>query len=195
MSRRQSTANLPSALERDIESAGYLPDLVRDILSTAVGNDDIVAHLVHQETTFDEEAVRRHLTVLALTEHRLVIAHADDHEAPERAGQHMATASTETVPLGAVRGVMLTHVLPDPEHYSGSLEGRAITLTLGWGTVSRLDLVPASCSDPNCEGDHGYEGTVASDDISLRVTAEADGPEALARALEFGQQLSVRLGR
>lgn len=189
------TQDLPSALTQDIERAGYLPALVRDILSTAVGPEQIVAHLVHQETTFDEQAVRRHLTVLALTEHRLVIAHADDHEASEPHGQHMATATTETVPLHAVRGVMMTHVLPDPEHYDGSLGGRAVTLTLGWGTVSRLDLIPASCSDPNCEGDHGYEGTVASDDISLRVTADADGPEALARALEFGQQLSVRLGR
>lgn len=195
MPRRQIATTLPSDLEKDIERAGYLPELVRDILATAVGEDQVVTHLVHQETTFDDTAVRRHLTVLALTEHRLVIAHADDHEAPEREGQHMATATTETVPLSAVRGVMLTHVLPEPERYTGSLQGRAVTLTLGWGTVSRLDLIPAGCSDPNCEGDHGYEGTVASDDISLRITTEADGAEALSRALDFAQQLSARLGR
>ena len=75
------------------------------------------------------------------------------------------------------------------------MAGRALTLTLGWGTVSRLDLVPAVCADPACEGDHGYEGTVASDDISLRITSEADGPEAVERALDFAQQLSARLGR
>jgi hypothetical protein len=195
MPRRQITSPLPRDLEKDIERAGYLPEVVRDILATAVGDDQVVAHLVHQETTFDEQAVRRHLTVLALTEHRLIIAHADDHEAPEREGQHTATATTETVPLSAVRGVMLTHVLPEPERYDGSLNGRAVTLTLGWGTVSRVDLLPAGCSDPNCDGDHGYEGTIASDDISLRITADADGPEALARALEFGRELSVRLGR
>lgn len=189
------THGLPSSLIADIERAGYLPALVQDILVTALGPQLVVAHLVHQETTFDDQAVRRHLTVLALTEHRLVIAHADDHESPDPQRTHMATATTETVPLRAVRGVMLTHVLPDPSQYTGELNGRAVTLTLGWGTVSRLDLIPASCSDPDCEGDHGYEGTVASDDISLRISADTDGREALASALAFGQELSVRLGR
>lgn len=189
------TSGLPAGLLADLERAGYLPAVVQDILSTALGEEAVVAHLVHQETTFDDQAVRRHLTVLTLTEHRLVIAHADDHESPDPHRTHMATATTETVPLRAVRGVMLTHVLPDPGSFDGSLQGRAVTLTLGWGTVSRLDLIPAACSDPNCEGDHGYEGTVASDDISLRITAEADGVDALSHALTFGRELSVRLGR
>lgn len=185
---------LPQSLRKDIEHAGYLPALVSDVVATAVAGDEIVGHLVHQETTLDENAVRRHVTVLVLTPHRLVIGHADDHESGEPHG-HFATATTETVPLSAVRGVMMTHVLPDPASYDGSPTGRALTLTLGWGTVSRLDLVPAVCADPNCEGDHGYEGTVASDDISLRITAEADGADALSRALAFAQQLSARLGR
>lgn len=186
---------LPTDLVADIERAGYLPALVRDIVVTALGEEPVVTHLVHQETTFDETAVRRHLTVLALTETRLVLTHADDHESADQHRTHMATATTETVPLRAVRGVMLTHVLPDPGSYDGSTAGRALTLTLGWGTVSRVDMIPAMCSDPSCEGDHGYEGTVASDDISLRISADTDGPDALQRALDFGQQLSVRLGR
>jgi hypothetical protein len=61
--------------------------------------------------------------------------------------------------------------------------------------VSRLDLLPAICSDPNCEADHGYEGTVASDDISLRISADADGEEALANALRFARDLSANIGR
>ncbi len=191
---RPDSMTLPQSLREDIEHAGYLPALVSDVVATAVAGDEIVAHLVHQETTLDETAVRRHVTVLVLTPHRLVIGHADDHEAEGPHG-HVATATTETVPLGAVRGVMLTHVLPDPATYDGGLNGRALTLTLGWGTVSRLDLVPAMCADPSCEGDHGYEGTVASDDISLRITTEADGSEMVGRALHFAQQLSARLGR
>lgn len=193
MSRR-TAPDLPVDLAEDIERAGYLPAVVSEVLTLALGPDQVVSHLVHRETTFDEEAVRRHLTVLALTDRRLVITHADDHQGPE-AGQHMATATTETVPLSAVRGVMMTHALPDPETFDGGTRGRAVTLTLGWGTVSRLDLLPAGCADPNCEGDHGYEGTVASDDISLRITADADGPDLLNQALDFAQQLSVRLGR
>ena len=70
-----------------------------------------------------------------------------------------------------------------------------ITLTLGWGTVTRLDLVPASCADPDCDADHGYEGTVASDDISLRISAEAEGDDALQHALDFARELSASIGR
>ncbi|GAA1179303.1 DUF5998 family protein [Ornithinimicrobium humiphilum] len=190
---RRLRSPLPDSLVADIERAGYLPAVVHDVVVTAVGRDQVVAHLVHAETTFDEQAVRNHLTVLVLTDRRLVIAHADDHEGPER--QRMATATSETVPLRQVRGVMLTHVVADPESYDGSLEGRAITLTLGWGAVARVDLIPAMCEDPQCEGDHGYEGTVAGDDISLRVSSDADGVDQLERALVFAQELSARLGR
>ena len=53
-------------------------------------------------------------------------------------------------------------------------------LTIGWGGVSRIDLEPAGCSDPECEADHGYTGVLASDDFSLRVSAAADGTDAVA---------------
>lgn len=184
---------LPPALLSDIEATGYLPAVVRDVVSTAVGADAVVSHLVHAETTFDDLAVRNHLTVLVLTEHRLVIAHADDHPGPE--GQRMGTATSETVPLRAVRGVTLTHQIPDPENHRGGLAGRGLTLTLGWGTVQRVDLLPAMCEDPTCEGDHGYEGTVTGDDIALRVFAETDGEERVRQALAFASELSARLGR
>jgi hypothetical protein len=78
--------------------------------------DDVVSHLVHQETTFDQDTVRRHITVLVLTPTRLVVAHADDHgpehdetEPDQAATESTATATSECVPLSAVRGVMLTH--------------------------------------------------------------------------------------
>ena len=77
---RRLRSPLPESLVADIESAGYLPAVVHDVVMTAVGRDQVVSHLVHAETTFDELAVRNHLTVLVLTDRRLVIAHADDHE-------------------------------------------------------------------------------------------------------------------
>lgn len=188
-------APLPDDLTRAIESAGYYPALVADVVRAALGDDEVTAHLVHQETTFDQDAVRRHITVLALTGSRLVIAHADDHtdERPEH--EDLATATTECVPLRAVRGVMITHVVANPQDYRPGSLGREITLTLGWGAVSRLDLVPASCADPDCDADHGYEGSIASDDISLRISADAEGESALEQALEFARTLSASIGR
>lgn len=183
---------LPGDLTAAIERAGYYPALVVDVLDAALAGDPVVAHLVHQETTFDSETVRRHVTVLATTARRLVIAHADDHAEP--GAPAMATATTETVPLSAVRGVMVTHVVMEPESFSPGTHARDITLTLGWGAVSRLDLLPAACGDPNCSADHGFEGTMASDDISLRISSAADGEDAVDRALRFARSLSSAIG-
>jgi hypothetical protein len=188
-------APLPDDLTRAIERAGYYPALVGDVVRAALAGEDVVSHLVHQETTFDHDVVRRHITVLALTASRLVIAHADDHTDERPDHEDTATATTECVPLSAVRGVMLTHVVANPQDYQPGSLGREITLTLGWGAVSRLDLVPASCADPDCEADHGYEGSVSSDDISLRISAEAEGEAALHQALGFARELSASIGR
>jgi Family of unknown function (DUF5998) len=194
-SRTPSTHSLPEELTRAIERAGYYPALVADVVDAAMAGEEVRSHLVHQETTFDQDVVRRHITVLALTPTRLVIAHADDHPDEPGGSEELATATTEGIPLGAVRGVMLTHVVANPRDYRPGSLGRELTLTLGWGSVSRLDLLPAMCSDPNCEADHGYEGTIASDDISLRISADADGEEALGRALRFARELSAHIGR
>ena len=50
-------------------------------------------------------------------------------------------------------------------------------MTIGWGGVSRIDLEPAGCADPQCDADHGYTGVLAPDDFSLRVSAAADGKD------------------
>lgn len=188
-------APLPPDLTRAIQRAGYYPALVADVVQAALAGDEVVSHLVHQETTFDHDVVRRHITVLALTSSRLVIAHADDHADEASGNEEVATATTECVPLSAVRGVMLTHVVPKPQDYDPGSLGREITLTLGWGAVSRIDLLPATCADPNCDAEHGFEGTVSSDDISLRVSADAEGEAALRQALSFAQELSASIGR
>jgi hypothetical protein len=195
----RSAPALPADLTAAIERAGYYPALVADVVESALGPDTVVDHQVHQETTFDQDAVRRHITVLAMTPTRLVIAHADDHEgipgsAEGDAGLPVATATSETVPLTSVRGVMLTHVVSSPDTYVPGSLGREITLTIGWGAVARIDIVPATCGDPDCDADHGFEGTVASDDISLRISADADGDRALTDALRFARTLSGAIG-
>jgi hypothetical protein len=65
-------------------------------------------------------------------------------------------------------------------------------LSIGWGAVNRIDLEPAGCADPACEADHGYTGVLGSDDFSLRVSAAAEGPEAVAELLDFARILNSR---
>jgi hypothetical protein len=191
VSQEQDRA-LPEDLTLAVTRAGYYPALVCDVVESAVAGDEVVSHLVHQETTFDDESVRRHVTVLVVTPQRLVIAHADDFAEP--GAPATATATTETVPLAALRGVMVTHVVAHPESFTPGTHGRDITLTIGWGAVSRVDLLPAQCADPDCTADHGFEGTVASDDISLRISAAADGESAVDAALAFARTLSASIG-
>ncbi len=199
-SSKQITASaLPTGLLADIEQAGYFPLLVADVVAAAVGTESIASHLVHAETTIDNETVRRHVTVFALTGTRLILAHADDHSpTPDSPVQHLgmvATATSETVPLSCVRGVMLGRVVPDPERYVEGTFGREVTLTISWGAVSRVDLLPANCADPTCDADHGYEGTITGDDVTVRVSADADGDANLQQAQVFSTALSAAIGR
>jgi hypothetical protein len=85
----------------------------------------------------------------------------------------------------------VTRVVGDPARYVPGACPQEVTLTVGWGAVSRLDLEPASCSDPDCEGDHGYTGTSTADDLSLRVSAAAEGESVVRRVLTFADALSA----
>ncbi len=82
----RDASTLPSDLRSAIDRAGYYPELVADVVDVALGGESVLSHLVHQETTFDADAVRRHATVLVLTPGRLIVAHVDDHSADTAEG-------------------------------------------------------------------------------------------------------------
>jgi hypothetical protein len=186
------SSQLPLDLSRKILKAGYYPAFVTDVLDIALADERVGTHLVHLETTFDVESIRRHLSVVALTPTRLIFVHADDHGGDEEHGEEShGIATSESVPLSAVRTVMVTHVVPNPEKYKAGSLGREVTVTIGWGAVARLDLEPATCGDPQCEADHGYTGSMTGDDLSLRISADAEGENELADALAFARVLSA----
>lgn len=187
-----TSAALPEELRRRVQAGGYYPDLVIDTLDVAVAGEAIRAHLVHGETTFDSDTVRRHLSVVVLTGTRLIFVHADDHGGDEEHGsQPHGFATSESVALSAVRSVAVTHVVPDPAHYRAGSLGREITVGIQWGNVSRVDLEPASCGDPDCEADHGYTGSLIGDDLALRISADAEGADAVGEAIGFARMLSA----
>jgi hypothetical protein len=196
----RSAPALPADLTAAIERAGYYPALVADVVESALGPDTVggAPRPPGDDLRPGRGAAAHHGA--RYDAHQLVIAHADDHEGVPGtggegdAGLPVATATSETVPLTSVRGVMLTHVVSSPDSYVPGSLGREITLTIGWGAVARIDIVPATCGDPECDADHGFEGTVASDDISLRISADADGDRALTDALGFARTLSGAIG-
>lgn len=181
-----TTQDLRSAIER----SGYYPALVSEAVESAVGPEPITSYLVHQETTFDANEVRLHVTVLVLTPSRFVVSHTDEQAADATSPVPYATTSTEVVRLDRIGSVVLSRMVANPETYTPGTLPREVVLTIGWGAVQRLDLEPAGCSDPNCEADHGYTGSATADDLSLRVSEAGDGPETVTQALVFARALS-----
>jgi hypothetical protein len=130
--------------------------------------------------------------VLVLTPSRLVAAHVDDQDGgPDHPAS--AAATTEAVPLRAIRSVGLTHVIAEPVEYRRGDGARTteLNLAINWGGTSRVDVEPASCGDPDCEADHGVAGALMPEDLVVRVASAADGAAALHRAVAFARALSA----
>ncbi len=177
-------------LRHAIDHTGYYPDVVADGVAGAVAGEQVVSFYVHHEPTFERDEVRRHLSVIVVTPTRLILAHTDEHPADDLLPEPYTSTSTEAIRLSSVKSVVVTRMIANPT--SGPTPPAEAVMTIGWGGVSRIDLEPAGCADPDCEADHGYTGVLASDDFSLRVSAAADGADAVASLLSFAESLSAR---
>lgn len=173
-----------------IDRTGYYPEVVADGVEAAVAGEQVVSFYVHHEPTFERDEVRRHLSVVVLTPSRLVLAHTDEHTGDDLLPEPYTSTSTEAVALSAVKSVVVTRMIANPT--SGPTPPAEAVMTIGWGGVARIDLEPAACNDPECDADHGYTGVLSSDDFSLRVSAAADGNDAVAGLLSFAESLSAR---
>ena len=176
-------------LREAIHHTGYYPEVVADAVEGAVAGESVTAFYVHHEPTFERDEVRRHLSVVVLTPSRLILAHTDEHEGDDLLPEPYTSTSTEAVSLTAVKSVVVTRMTANPT--AGPQPPAEAVMTIGWGSVSRVDLEPAGCSDPQCDADHGYTGVLASDDFSLRVSAAADGKDAVDGLLAFAAALSA----
>lgn len=189
-SRFTRPADPAAALRAAIERTGYYPEVVVDGVEGAIGGEEVVAFYVHHEPTIERDEVRRHITVAVLTTSRLIQVHTDEHAGDQMLPQPYTSTSSEAVALAAVKSVVVTRMTTNPTK-GASFPAEAV-LTIGWGGVSRIELMPASCDDPECDADHGYTGDLLSEDFSLRVSAAADGKEAVVNLLAFADALSAR---
>ncbi len=178
------------SLAHDIEQSGYYPALVLDVLGLALADEDVADHLVHVETTFVHGQVQRHVTVLALTASRLVLAHVDDHPADDKGQQASAAATTECIALSTITSIATTFGVQRPESHQPGVTPQDLTLAICWGAVRRIDVAPADCGDPQCTAEHGMSGTITPDDVVIRVSAQAEGEAAVRRAVRFATSLA-----
>jgi Family of unknown function (DUF5998) len=197
--RMSDTKAASAGMQAAIERSGYYPGLVYDAVSSAVGSEPVVSYVVVHDAHFDPGMeVRRHVTVMALTPTRLVYSHTDEYPADEADPQSrpQAETSTEAVRHSRISSVALTRVIPDPASYvPGTTAPSEVVLTIGWNVLSHIEIEPAHCGDENCEADHGYTGTMTADDLTVRVSEAADGPEAVAQVAAFAQALTEATSR
>lgn len=155
-------------------------------------DEEVDSHFVHMETHMDFESIHRHVTVFALTASRLILVHVDDE--PAGPGETMrGIASVEDISLNRMRNVLISRVYENPEDYSPDSRPVEITITLGWDSVKRVEVFPETCGDPHCDGDHGYGGNLVPEDVSLRVSAQAEGQQAVERAVAFALNLKHKV--
>ncbi|MGH3497378.1 MAG: DUF5998 family protein [Nocardioidaceae bacterium] len=184
------TASMRSA----IEATGYYPAVVSDAVLSALAEESVLSFVLQHEPTFDRDEVRRHVTVVALTTTRLIVAHTDEHPPDDLLPSPYTSSTTEAIRLSSVKSVVVNKMVADPTSYATKPlppdTAAEAVVTIGWGAVGRIDLEPATCGDPECDGDHGYAGTMTADDFSLRMSATADGEDAVRRLLSFARDLS-----
>jgi len=180
------TADHTDALFDEVSRSGYYPEIVAEGLRDALADEVVAGYVLHHEPTFDHDEIRRHMTVVALTPSRLILVHTDEHPGDDLLPKPYTSTTSEAVALSQVRSVVVTRMVT-----STSKQLEEALLTIGWGSVSRVELEPARCSDPECEADHGYSGSLTGDDFSLRLAAAGDGGAAVERLLAFARTLSA----
>lgn len=180
------TQDRSKSLFASISRSGYYPEIVSGALQDALAGESTQAFVVHHEPTFDRDEIRRHMSVLVLTPTRLLLTHTDEHPGDTLLPKPYTSTSVEAVPLSRVAGVVVTRMV---SAQTQQLEEALVTIS--WGAVSRVELEPARCDDPECEADHGYTGSISGDDFSLRLSAAAEGGAAVEGLLEFARALTA----
>mgnify|MGYP006887171379 CR=1 FL=1 len=187
------------SMREAIERGGFYPALVHHTVTEALDGREASHQIVHVATHFDMEEVHRHITVLALADDVVVVAHLDDHDleaddgfghdAPRAGGDTVARISTEVVPVSRIRSLILSEVHRQPDRFSPERGLAEVTLNMNWTGGARFETVPAECADPDCMADHGDNGTWVPEDIVLRIAATAEGDTAVDEARSFVRAL------
>lgn len=189
------------SMREAIERGGFYPALVHHTVTEALDGREPSHQIVHVDTHFDMEEVHRHITVLALAEDVVVVAHLDDHdlEADDGgafgqdiggpSGDTVARISTEVVPVSRIRSLILSEVHRQPDRFSPERGLAEVSLNMNWTGGARFETVPAECANPDCMADHGDNGTWVPEDIVLRIAATAEGDTAVDEARGFVRAL------
>jgi hypothetical protein len=176
------------ALLAELDRIGYFPQVVADALDTALSGEQPEDFYVHPDVAFGVGTIGQHLTVMVLTPTRLITAHIDDHASDEMAPAAVA-ASTEGVSLRRITSVTLTRITGQPSSPGSNEAPGIVRLSIDWGSSQSLDFEPAGCADPDCIADHGYSGSLTSEDMTLQVATDVNGQALADKLTDFARKL------
>lgn len=170
-----------------IDELGFYPELVTRSLRRALGGKEALALLLQLDAGFDHGSLFRHLNVVAVSANSLVQLHVDELE------DGGASVASAIHPLRAVRGMSYLEQVTGPERQGGAVT--EITIAVNLGSARRGDVETLQCEDPECVADHGFTISSIPDDLTIRVSAAADGIDALAHAEHFVDVLQSLMDR
>ncbi|MFT8396301.1 DUF5998 family protein [Propionibacterium sp.] len=184
---------LPGDLIRWINDCGFFPQLVADAVTLSLADEDVDEFVVQHEAVVGPDDILRHLTVLVLTPSRLLVVHTD--EQADEHGQPVAVTSSESVPLDTIGVVTLTRSISNPEQFGTARRSHTIdiVLSLGWGAVRSLEVVPAQCSDPQCGIQGCFSGEMVNEDLTVRMSPAADDDASVAHLMGLATLLQRRV--
>src|SRR4051812_5284092 len=102
-----------------IEKTGYYPQVVSAGVRAAVAGENVTSFLVHHEPTIDRDEVRRHITVVVLTNTRLILCHTDEHAPDDLLPEPYTSTSTEAITLSSVRSIVVNRMVANPATFEG----------------------------------------------------------------------------
>ncbi|WP_165218034.1 DUF5998 family protein [Schaalia sp. ZJ1691] len=171
-----------------IEHAGFYPKLAARALRRALGGEEPLATVCQLDAAFDRGSMFRHLTIASLTRSVLVHLHIDELE-DGRAG-----VATGIYSIDQIRAMSTFEAVESPEVLGTDEKVTELSVSIDMGGIRRTDIEPLQCDDPQCLGDHGYSAQTVPDDLSLRISAAADGEDVLAEAKHFVNELTALVG-
>ena len=178
-------------LRAAIDHTGYYPEVVADAVAASLADEPVVSFYVHHEPTFDRDEVRRHLSVVVLTPTRLVLVHTDEHAGDDLLPEPYTSTSTEAIRAerGEVGGRDPDGRQPDQRHDQARRGGHDHRLGRRQPDGPRA----GGLRRPQLRGrPRLHRRVLSADDFSLRVSAAADGADAVGGLLSFAEQLSAR---
>ncbi len=159
-----------------VRRAGFHAELVEETVLDLTGGVLPEHSLFSVEASFDDDSVFRHMDYVGIGQGQLIAMHLDELAS----GLRFIVTAVPFRQLGPIEVA---------REYSGpSLGGPEASLELmihiGLAAVSSIDLERSHCDDPECDYDHGYQGLVKRDGVSLRLRGES--PEFLSSSSRDG---------